>query len=73
MTSDYVIVSTKLCPEGGNDEYIILCNFGDCRTSGSEIIEGDPHRSPLSQDAKQKPGLNRVKYQVVYKTCMPFQ
>ena len=56
-----------------NDEYIILCNFGGRRISGSEIIEGDPPRSPLSQDAKQMPGLNRVKYHVVYKTCMPFQ
>ena len=54
MTSDYVIVSTKLCPEGGNDEYIILCNFGGCRTSGSEIIEGDPHRSPPIAGCKTK-------------------
>ena len=47
MTSDYVIVSIKLCLEGGNDEYIILRNFGGRRTSGSEIIEEDPQRSPL--------------------------
>ena len=33
MTPDYVIVSIKLCPDVGNDEYIIVCNFsgGDLR------------------------------------------
>ena len=36
MTSDYVIVSIKLCPEVGNDEYIIVCNFGGRRMSGFE-------------------------------------
>ena len=38
MTSDYVIVSIKLCPEVGNDEYIIVCNFGGRRMSGFEVI-----------------------------------
>ena len=27
MTSDYVIMSIKLYPEVGNDEYIIVCNL----------------------------------------------
>ena len=40
MTSDYVIVSIKLCPEVGNDEYIIVCNFGGRRMSGFEVIGG---------------------------------
>lgn len=28
MTSDYVIVTIKLCPEVGIDEYIIVCYKG---------------------------------------------
>ena len=40
MTSDYVIVSVKLCPNVGNDEYIIVCNFGSRRMSGFEVIVG---------------------------------
>ena len=40
MTSDYVIVSIKLCPEVGSDEYIIVCDFGGRRMSGFEVIEG---------------------------------
>ena len=34
MTSDYVDVSIKLFSEVGNDEYIILCNFGGLSISG---------------------------------------
>ena len=28
VTSSYVIVSIKLCPDVGNNESIVLCNFG---------------------------------------------
>ena len=44
MTPDCVIVSIKLCPEVGNDEYIIVCNF-----SGGDL------RGPPSQEAKKIP------------------
>ena len=40
MTSYSVIVSIKSCPEFGNDEYIIMCNFGGRSMSGVEIIGG---------------------------------
>ena len=40
MTSDYAILSIKLRPEVGDDEYIIVCYFGDRRMSGFEVIEG---------------------------------
>ena len=52
MTPDYVIVSIKLCPEAGNDEYIVLCNFVGCSMSGFEVIEGTLW-SPRSQEAKK--------------------
>ena len=38
MTSDYVIVSIKLCPEAGNDEWFVLCNFIGCSISSFEVI-----------------------------------
>ena len=34
MTSNYVIVSVKLCLKVGNNDYIILCNFGGRIMSG---------------------------------------
>ena len=40
MTSDYVIMSIKSCPEVGNDEKIILCGFGGRSMSVFEVIEG---------------------------------
>ena len=40
MTSDYVIVSIKLYPEGGNDDYINVRNFNGRGMSGFEVIEG---------------------------------
>ena len=62
MTSDYFFVSTKLCPEVGNDKYMVLCNFGGRSMSGFDVIEGGggsgAHRS---QKAKKKPGLKGVK------------
>ena len=38
MTSDYVIVSIKLCPEAGNDGWFVLCNFIGCSISSFEVI-----------------------------------
>ena len=37
--SDYVIVSTKLCPAVGNDEYFILCSFDGRNMSCFKVIE----------------------------------
>ena len=42
MTSCHIIVSIKFCLDVGNDECIILCNFGGRIMSGFEILEGDP-------------------------------
>ena len=39
MTSEYVIVSI-ICPEVGNDEYIILLKFGGRSVSSFEDMEG---------------------------------
>ena len=39
--ADYVMVSIKLCKDGENDEYIILCNFGGRITSSFGVIEVD--------------------------------
>ena len=58
MTSDYVIVSIKLCPEVGNDEYVIVCNFGGRRMSGFEVIGGGGgglQGARRSQKAKNSP------------------
>ena len=41
MTSYHIIVSIKFCLDVGNDECIILCNFGGRIMSGFEILEGD--------------------------------
>ena len=38
MTTDYGIMSIKLCLEVGNEEYIIVCNFGGRRMKGFEVI-----------------------------------
>ena len=46
MTSDYTIVLTKLSPNVGNDECVVLCNFGGYSTSGFEVIEEDPLEPP---------------------------
>ena len=61
MTSENVIVSIKLCPEVGNGESIVVCNFGGHRMRGFEVLEGDlVAPSSRSQEAK-KTGRNRVK------------
>ena len=47
MTSNYVIVSIKLCLDVGNDECIILCSFCGCIMSGFEgIKEGGDFEPP---------------------------
>ena len=40
MTSDYVIMSIKLCPVVGNNEYIIVCDFVGRKMGGIEVLEG---------------------------------
>ena len=60
MTSDKVILSIKLCTEVRNDEYIIVCNFGGCRMSGLEVIEGGLRSLPASRVKQKKPGLNML-------------
>ena len=40
MTSNYVKMSIKLCLNVGNEDYIILCNFGGLIISGLEAEEG---------------------------------
>ena len=48
MTSDYVIVSIKLSPEVGNEEYIVLCNIASGHSmSGFEVIEEGGCSGPL--------------------------
>ena len=54
-----VIVSAKLCLVVGNDEHVILCNFGDRSTTGFEVIKGTPPKPP---SVAGKPGLNRAAY-----------
>ena len=41
MASNFVIVSIKLCLNGGNDEYISLCKFGGLILNCFEVIEGE--------------------------------
>ena len=43
----------------GNDDYIILCNFGGRVVSGFEVIEGVG--AGWSSGSKKKAGLTRVK------------
>ena len=52
-------MTIRLCPEVGNDEYIIVCNFGARRMSGFEVIGvcSEAHRGRKN---KKKPALNRV-------------
>ena len=61
MTSYYVIVSIKVFLNVGNDEYIILCNFGG-RTimSGFEVIDwGLQEPCPQSQKNNNNNKLKR--------------
>ena len=61
MTSDYFFVLIKLCPEVGNDKYIVLCNFGGRSKSGFDVIGGGALELFRSLEAKKKPGLKRFK------------
>ena len=70
MTSDYVIVSIKLCPEAGNDGWFVLCNFIGCSISSFEVLGegwGGGGRGagalwrPSVKRSEKKPGINRVK------------
>ena len=60
MTSDCVIVSIKLCPEAGNDECFVLCNFVGCSMGGFEVI-ARALWSPTVTRGEKKNGVNRVK------------
>ena len=41
--------------EVGNDEYIIVCNFGGCRMSGFEVIDmGPPSLPPLPRRSHEE-------------------
>lgn len=60
MTSHYDIVSIELCQDSGNDEHVILCNFGGHIISDFEVIE-ERFRSPSPDHRKQQmPSPNRV-------------
>ena len=70
MTSDYVIVSIKFCPQVGNCKYIIVCNFGGRTISDLRVTErgrggggvgGGLEYSEPSPVAKKKLGLQRFK------------
>ena len=56
------MVSIKLCKDGENDEYIILCNFGGCIASSFGVIEVDLWipPPPPAPESEKKPSLNRV-------------
>ena len=53
-TSDYVIVSIKLCLDFGNDDYVILCNFWCRIMSGFDVIDGASEAPPLVAGHKKK-------------------
>ena len=48
MTSDYVIVTIKLCPEDGIDEYIIVVIRGEA-SEALQPLPPPPH--PRTQEA----------------------
>ena len=52
-------VNQVMLIEVGNDDYIILCNFGGRIKSGFEVIEGV--EAGRSSGSKKKAGLNRPK------------
>ena len=53
-------MSAKLCLVVGNDEHVILCNFGDRSISSFEVIKGTPPKPP---SVAGKPGLKRAAYE----------
>ena len=51
----------KLCLEVGNDEYMIVCNFGGRTMKGFEVIDGGRiSEAPPGHRKQTKPSLNRV-------------
>ena len=61
MTSDYVIVSIKLYPEGGNDDYINVRNFSGRGMSGFEVIQGASKLPSASRTHEAKKSLVWIK------------
>ena len=51
----FIILSTKLCLDAGNNEYVILCNFGGRIVSSFKVIEGEAPEVPLP------PGCRKLK------------
>ena len=71
MESDYVIVSTKLCPEVGNDEYIVLCNFGAIVCTVLKLWRGASKLKPPfpGRRKRNKARLNKVKIFLLIRTA----
>ena len=62
MTSHYLMVTNKLYLDDRNNEYIVLCKFGNHTISGYRVTGvGPPEPPPPVLGSKKKPGLNRVK------------
>ena len=58
MASNYVIVSIKLCLDGGHGNVRSL--FGGCTTSGFDVIEGSSRRPSPVPGCKTKTWYDRV-------------
>ena len=50
-------MSIKLCPDVGNDVYIILCNFGVGTISGFQVKDGGLPTPHLDRNKQKNPGL----------------
>lgn len=50
-------MSIKLCPDVGNDVYIILCNFGVGTISGFQVKGGGLPTPHLDRNKQKNPGL----------------
>ena len=66
MTSNYVMVSIKLCLDVGNGEYITLCNCGGCIMSGFEVIEGGPPKPLPLPSPSPRAGCRKQKKKVPF-------
>ena len=59
MESNYVIVSIKLCLDGGHGN--VMSSFGGCTTSGFDVIaEGGSRRASPVAMCKKKTWYDRV-------------
>ena len=58
MASNYVIVSIKLCLDGGHGN--VRSSFGGCTTSGFDVIEGSSRRPFPVARCKTKTWYDRV-------------